>query len=310
MRGHSFTSATTLQRELLQSLKQQGVATPIQLVWQTMPLGLLPSHLAMDKKEQGAATAIAYLRQLHALMNQGRVELDAWGRCRLPGSISQKRSGAAWATSVCLGASGLLAACTTTTVGDRGERHDEAIQRAFVQLQQVRASDGSLMFQKCLYGDSCEPITLKVMDRSIEPVAIKTTTPSASVMLEKPAQHKQPQSQGRAIRYTIYFGFNRFQLGPQGLQAIEGLIKDIRSESVERIAVAASSDPVGSAEVNARFAELRAQQVKAALIRGGVQAGLVEFGEVNDRSMERRGMPQRQTAHAEMRRADVVVYLK
>jgi len=327
MRGQPFSSQSKLQRDLLQSLKQQRVATPIDLVWSSMPVQMLPAHVPFAHRADAAEMAIDYLRQVHFLLEDGRLETDAWGRCRIK-SNRVKPNAPGWAATLCLGASSLVASCSSVVVSQQADNGVQ--QRAYVQLQQVRAGDGSLMFKKCLYGESCEPITVKVMDQSVaesmEPKAlaskaietsVKASVGHASAVVAKPVatneakQTQQAENQVRAIRYTIYFGFNRFQLGPQGQAALSQIIKDLADLRVDRIAVSAGADPIGAEDVNARFAELRAQQVKAALQRGGVAAGLIEFdAPKEDITMERRGMPARQSAHAEMRRADVVVYTK
>jgi outer membrane protein OmpA-like peptidoglycan-associated protein len=74
----------------------------------------------------------------------------------------------------------------------------------------------------------------------------------------------------------LLFDSGQAMLKPGGEKALENLAQAVRSQPEQRIVIEGFTDSTGSAEINRRLSEQRAQAVKAALVSRGLDAQRIQ----------------------------------
>lgn len=94
------------------------------------------------------------------------------------------------------------------------------------------------------------------------------------------AQRLEPQPTERGLVFTLssdlLFDSGQAMLKPGGEKALENLAQAVRSQPEQRIVIEGFTDSTGSAEINRRLSEQRAQAVKAALVSRGLDAQRIQ----------------------------------
>jgi outer membrane protein OmpA-like peptidoglycan-associated protein len=100
------------------------------------------------------------------------------------------------------------------------------------------------------------------------PMAVVAAPPEpviASIASQEPAP---AVGQSEAFKRLVPFGFGRARLGPQGREAMAALLEE--AKSAERVHVRGYTDIIGDMPGNKRLAMARAAEIRAYLIKGGV----------------------------------------
>lgn len=93
-----------------------------------------------------------------------------------------------------------------------------------------------------------------------------------------------PMAAPGARVFTVYFGFNRSRLGPDGVTVLQQAAAVYKAGGVATVQVTGHTDTVGSAGYNQRLALRRARTVANLLVRMGVPRNAVAIaaaGETN-----------------------------
>ncbi len=143
-------------------------------------------------------------------------------------------------------------------------------------IDQVRDEDsGEHYYVVC---KACARPTLKTRYRPAAPLAIARFEPApiapAVVVKEPPSEAPMPvqetpiKNQAAAYKRLVPFGFGRDKLGPLGRQAMAALLEE--AKAAERVHVRGYTDILGRMPGNKRLAMARAEEIRAFLIKGGV----------------------------------------
>lgn len=81
-------------------------------------------------------------------------------------------------------------------------------------------------------------------------------------------------------RFVVYFDFDDATLNDEGLTKVESVVSELSNMKDIKIFVEGHADRAGPADYNKELAERRAEQVRAELIRNGLEVSLVESFDV------------------------------
>ncbi|MBK6742653.1 MAG: OmpA family protein [Hydrogenophilales bacterium] len=142
-------------------------------------------------------------------------------------------------------------------------------------IHQIRDEDsGERYYVVC---EACARPTLKTRYQPPTPVVMVKLDPSpvtSAVVVTEPQTEPpapvpdEPKSQAAAYKRLVPFGFGRARLGPQGMEAMAALLEE--AKAAERVHVRGYTDIIGDMPGNKRLAMARAAEIRAFLIKGGV----------------------------------------
>jgi outer membrane protein OmpA-like peptidoglycan-associated protein len=85
--------------------------------------------------------------------------------------------------------------------------------------------------------------------------------------------------------FTVYFGFNRSQIGPSGMAVLQQVAAVYRAGGVASVRVTGHADTSGSVGYNQRLSDRRARNVSTALIHMGVSPQAIAVGGVGENDL-------------------------
>ena len=163
-------------------------------------------------------------------------------------------------TAIC--SFGLVAGCAGTK--DATKASNEQIKLAVVQVGQGQNAE----HQFCEDG-KCPNRTRKIIAIPQKPKEeIKPEpAPAPAPVVTQPLP---PQV------YTVHFLWGWAKLDEDGEKEVAKVVDALRAKQVKQIVIAGRTDPTGARKFNEKLAIRRAESVKAALVRSGIPAAVIE----------------------------------
>lgn len=141
-------------------------------------------------------------------------------------------------------------------------------------IHQLRDEDtGEAFYALSASGRKPTPKTRYTRVASLAPVPVfpmeVVAAPPEPVIASLASHEPEPAvGQSEAFKRLVPFGFGRARLGPQGREAMAALLEE--AKSAERVHVRGYTDIIGDMPGNKRLAMARAAEIRAYLIKGGV----------------------------------------
>lgn len=114
------------------------------------------------------------------------------------------------------------------------------------------------------------------------PAAEPVAPAPAPAVVEKPAQAPQPEvlltspvGPKQVETVTVFFDFDKSELKPATIAALDGLIAKAKGRTVEATIVVGHTDSIGTPEYNQKLSVRRAEAVKAHLTSKGIDPSAV-----------------------------------
>ena len=146
--------------------------------------------------------------------------------------------------------------------------HAQAMFDCWIEQQEEDWSNNTTMSCKAAFNDALNKLESQV------------GRPAAPGPMAAPAEAANAPDTSKPMKaedamYLVFFDFNKSSIGPGGQSVIDTVAQEIKSRSLTAVNVVGNTDTMGSEQYNRRLGQRRANSVRDALAKRGVESSLI-----------------------------------
>ncbi len=145
----------------------------------------------------------------------------------------------------------------------------QAMFDCWIEQQEEDWQNNDILSCKSKFLDDMSKLEAQVGTQAPAPAAVPAPAESAAPDMSKPMKVEDAM-------YLVFFDFDKSTIGTGGQSVLDAVAKEIKSRNLKGINVAGNTDTSGSNKYNDKLGQRRANAVRDALVKRGVDASLIK----------------------------------
>lgn len=146
--------------------------------------------------------------------------------------------------------------------------HAQAMFDCWIEQQEEDWANNTTMSCKAAFNDA-----LNKLESQVGRPAAPAPTPAPAEAANAP-DTSHPMKAEDAM-YLVFFDFNKSSIGPGGQSVVDTVAQEIKGRSLTSVNIVGNTDTMGTEQYNQRLGQRRANAVRDALVKRGVEASLI-----------------------------------